>query len=361
MAWLHHSDSDENADAQPVVSPYGFQIQRPLIGDQVIPKKTFRSVLECATDHQLSALVSAEGASKTSTALDVMLDDCDDYRLFHPGFLVVACRSYEQARRKCTEFNERKGPEKSFRGAVLRSFDEVLREVLPGFRSSAERAARDGYGSEIEVVYADQSHAQLEMLNHYRHQIQCELGWRGDRRRSFDRTIRDSTVIFTTHGLVQNWFHPGGTRYWLHPRFEEWLQARNDLDYTTERLIRGQIRYETQFSWVLHDECSMGDLLSIHSRETVDCVHKLIASVPNFKTLDMTARLEAFEAYRKEAPVSFDQVLGIVETHYTDEDLITINPDVEPFGVNNSPNSPYVRIGGQQYYAKIRDWWTRNS
>jgi hypothetical protein len=260
------------------------------------------------------------------------------------------------------EFNKRKGPEKGFRGAVLRSFDEVFREVVPGFRSSAERAARDGWSSEIEAVYADPRHAQLEVLNDYRHQIQYELGWRGDRGRSFDRTILDSTVIFTTHGLVQNWFHPGGTRYWLHPRFEEWLQARNDLDYTAERLIRGRIRHETQFSWVLHDECAMADLLTIHPRETIDWAHKLIASVPNFKTLGMTARLDAFEAYRKDGgAVSFDEMLGIVEAHYTDENLITINPDVEPFGVNNSSNSPYVRIGGQQYYAGIRDWWTRNS
>jgi hypothetical protein len=109
MAWLHHSDSDESDDAHQPISPYGFQIERPLIGDQVIPRKTFGSVLTYATDHQLSAIVSAEGASKTSTVLDVMLDDRDDYRLFHPGFLVVACRSYEQAHRKCAEFNERKG------------------------------------------------------------------------------------------------------------------------------------------------------------------------------------------------------------------------------------------------------------
>jgi hypothetical protein len=361
MAWLHHSDSDQSADAESVVSPYGFQIERFPIGDQVIPKKTFRSVLECATDHQLSAIISAEGASKTSTVLDLMLDDCGDYRLFHPGFLVVACRSYEQAHRKCAEFNERKGPEKGLHGVVLRSFDEVFREIVPGFRSSTEHAARDGWSSEIEAVYADQSHPQLEVLNHYRHQIQCELGWRGGRGGSFDRTIRDSTVIFTTHGLVQNWFHQGGTRYWIHPRFEEWLHARNELDYTAERLIRGQIQYETQFSWVLHDECSIADLLTIRPRETVDWVHKLIASVPNFKTLGMMARLEAFEPYRKEAAVSFDEMLGIVEAHYTDQDLITINPDVEPFGVNNSPNSPYVRIGGQQYYARVRDWWTRNS
>jgi hypothetical protein len=291
-----------------------------------------------------------------------MLDDRDDYRLFHPGFLVVACRSYEQAHRKCAEFNERKGPEKGFRGAVLRSFDEVFREVVPGFRSSAERAARNGYSSEIEAVYADPGCAQLEVINRHRHQIQYELGWLGDRGYSFDRTIRDSTVIFTTHGLVQNWFHPGGTRYWLHPRFEEWLYARNDLDHTTERLIRGQIQHETQFSWVLHDECSVADLLTIHPRETVDWVHKLIASVPNFKTLGMMARLEAFESYRKDGgAISFGEMLSIVEAHYTDQDLITINPDLEPFGVNNSPNSPYVRIGGQQYYAKIRDWWTRNS
>jgi hypothetical protein len=263
MAWLHHSEADQSADAQPVVSPYGFQIQRVPIGDQV---------------------------------------------------------------------------------------------------SSAEHAARDGWSSEIEAVYADPRHPQLDVLNDYRRQIQYELGWRGERGGNFDRTIRDSTIIFTTHGLVQNWFHAGGTRYWLHPRFEEWLQARNDLDYTTEGLIRGQIRYETQFSWVLHDECSMADLLTIHARGTVDWVHKLIASVPDFKSLSMMARLAAFEAYRKDGgAVSFDEMLGIVEAHYTDQDLITINPDVEPFGVNNSSNSPYVRIGGQQYYAGIRDWWTRNS
>jgi hypothetical protein len=84
--------------------------------------------------------------------------------------------------------------------------------------------------------------------------------------------------------------------------------------------------------------------------------------VPNFKTLGMMARLEAFESYRKDGgAISFGEMLSIVEAHYTDQDLITINPDLEPFGVNNSPNSPYVRIGGQQYYAKIRDWWTRNS
>jgi hypothetical protein len=273
-----------------------------------------------------------------------------------------ACRSYEQAHRKCAEFSERKGPEKAFRGAVLRSFDEVFREIVPGFRSSAERAARDGCGSAIEAIYANPGHAQVELLNRYRHQIQHELGWRGDRERSFDRTTRDSTVIFTTHGLVQNWFHPGGTRYWLHPSFEEWLRARNDLDYQTEQLIRGQIQYETQLSWVLHDECSMADLLTIHPRDDVAWVHKFIASVPNFKNLSMMARLEAFDSYRKDGgALSFDEILSTAEAGYTERDLITINPDIEPFGINNSTNSPYVRIKGQQYYARIRDWWARNN
>jgi hypothetical protein len=147
MDWLHHSDMDKSADAQPVVSPYGFQIERPRIGDEVIPKKTFRSILEYATDHQLSAIVSAEGASKTSTALDVMLDDCDNYRLFHPGFLVVACRSYEQAHRKCAEFNERTGPGKGsqascyghstrFSGKLCRVFDRAP-NVPPGMDTAA--------------------------------------------------------------------------------------------------------------------------------------------------------------------------------------------------------------------------------
>ena len=54
-------------------------------------------------------------------------------------------------------------------------------------------------------------------------------------------------------------------------------------------------------------------------------------------------------------------MLTIAEARYTEQDLTTINPDEEPFGVNNSPNSPYFRIKGQQYCARIRDWWTRNS
>jgi hypothetical protein len=129
-----------------------------------------------------------------------------------------------------------------------------------------------------------------------------------------------------------------------------------------ERQIRGQIQYETQLSWVLHDECSMADLLTIHPRDDVAWVHKFIASVPNFKDLKLTGRLEAFERHpRDRGLLSFDEMLNIAEARYTEQDLITINPDVEPFGVNNSPNSPYVRIKGQQYYARIRGWWTRNS
>ena len=57
----------------------------------------------CHLIHGCTLSSPPEGASKTSTAVDVMLDDRDDYRLFHPGFLVVGCRSYDQAARKCTE------------------------------------------------------------------------------------------------------------------------------------------------------------------------------------------------------------------------------------------------------------------
>jgi len=71
----------------------------------------------------------------------------------------------------------------------------------------------------------------------------------------------------------------------------------------------------------------------------------------------LTDRFEAFERYPKDGgALSFDHMLNIAEARYTEQDLININPDVEPFGVNNSPNSPYVRIKGQQCYVRIRDW-----
>ena len=76
----------------------------------------------------------------------------------------------------------------------------------------------------------------------------------------------------------------------------------------------------------------MSDLLTIDPRDEVAWVHKFITSVPDFKNLGMTARLEAFEAYRKDGrTLSFDEMLGIAEARYTEQDLITINPDVEPF------------------------------
>ncbi len=106
----------------------------------------------------------------------------------------------------------------------------------------------------------------------------------------------------------------------------------------------------------------MADLLTIRPKEQVEWAQKFIASVPNFRDLGMMHRLEAFELYCKGGrPLSFDEMLNIMESSYTEQDLITINPDVEPFGVNNSPNSPYLKIAGQQYYARVRDWWSRNS
>ena len=59
--------------------------------------------------------------------------------------------------------------------------------------------------------------------------------------------------------------------------------------------------------------------------------------MPNFKNVGLTGRLEAFQHYRKGGgALSFDEMLRIAEARYTERDLITINPDVEPFGINNS-------------------------
>src|SRR6516225_5838157 len=81
----------------------------------------------CHLIHGCTLSSPPEGASKTSMAVDVMLDDRDDYRLFHPGFLVVGCRSYDQAARKCTESIRRAaaaaGGFRGRRGAVLQGPD----------------------------------------------------------------------------------------------------------------------------------------------------------------------------------------------------------------------------------------------
>src|SRR5215831_6963371 len=56
---------------------------------------------------------------------------------------------------------------------------------------------------------------------------------------------------------------------------------RETTSITRRNGLSVEIRGETQFSWVLHDECSIADLLTIHPREAVDWVHKFAASVPN--------------------------------------------------------------------------------
>src|SRR5438445_9793940 len=69
-----------------------------------------------------------------------------------------------------------KDPKRAFEAPCCDHSTRFFGRLCRVFRSSAERAARDGWSSQIEAVYADPRHAQLEGLNDYRRRIQFELG-----------------------------------------------------------------------------------------------------------------------------------------------------------------------------------------
>ncbi len=203
--------SDEDLDD---LSPYGFPVGRPFLGEMVDPQVGFRSVFPIATSSQLSAVVSAEGASKTREIINLMLayaeedpfvglndtalgededaeglnladavrplDDggihehnlgnpvqraglngiyehdvaeVDEHRGSQRGFLAVACRSYEQAVRSCRNFNEHIAKGTKWRGVLLRSFDDVHKEVSES-RLDLEEAARQGFRTPMEAAHS---------------------------------------------------------------------------------------------------------------------------------------------------------------------------------------------------------------
>ena len=319
--------SDEDLDD---LSPYGFPVGRPFLGEMVDPQVGFRSVFPIATSSQLSAVVSAEGASKTREIINLMLayaeedpfvglndtalgededaeglnladavrplDDggihehnlgnpvqraglngiyehdvaeVDEHRGSQRGFLAVACRSYEQAVRSCRNFNEHIAKGTKWRGVLLRSFDDVHKEVSES-RLDLEEAARQGFRTPMEAAHSVPTLAS--QLNRKRHEMQRELGWMADLRgpSTVDSDLRSTAVIFTTHRVVQNWFRRGGTRYWIHPLFESWASARREGDIDTARTLGRRIKDDTELSWVLHDEISTDDLITKHEKRQVN-------------------------------------------------------------------------------------------
>jgi hypothetical protein len=378
---------------------------------EFIIEDEMRPYLRHTLAHQLSLIASAEGIGKTKTTMQEMLESADARTvnalddLVEPppgetasqdtrspsGFLAVACRSYEQAQKKCLEFNERMASGTGFHGVVVHSFERIFQEIFLETSINREWAARQGFKTAMEAAHSDPGTAAK--LNEIRWRIQAELGWivgwaipewRTDHAR------RAGVIIFTVHAVVQNWYRQTGTRFWIHPLFERWAAARAAEDIDTTRQIAKQIKDDTQLSWVLHDEIGISDLMVQHEKAKVDAATRFVEwanqeiarandadKKKSFEKLSLPEKWELFEIWlpqrlafaastlsrsqtqqnAENSPVTFEEVLQIHEIGYTDQDLRVVEPALEPFGINNSPESPYLSIKGQQYYAKLRDWW----
>jgi hypothetical protein len=151
-----------------------------------------------------------------------------------------------------------------------------------------------------------------------------------------------------------------------------------------------QIKDDTQLSWVLHDEIGPSDLMVQHEKAKVDAVTRFVEwanqeiaranpadKKKSFDKLSLPDKWELFERWlprrlasaapllsqsqtqqnADNSPVTFEESLQIHEIGYADQDSRVVDPDLEPFGINNSPESPYLSIKGAQFYAKLRDWW----
>jgi hypothetical protein len=164
----------------------------------------------------------------------------------------------------------------------------------------------------------------------------------------------------------------------MHPLFESWAAARAEGDFIEARLIGRQIQNATKLSWVLHDEIGISDLMTKHDKQKVDLVNEFVEGVetsvtpskgetlPKFEELTLPKKLAEFKKWLRQRahrsldtspPLTFEEMLQIYEIDYSAQDLMVVDPGAEPFGINNTPDSPYLMIKGRAYYAKLRDWW----
>jgi hypothetical protein len=289
-------------------------------------------------DGRKCCIFTGEGATKTTSIMRAI----PQYDVPHEGHIIIACQSYDQAEQKCREYNEL-NTDDAYQGIVLYSLSHYVEEACEAVelaKPTSAMIAEAGFSNVLDYIYS-RGGELVEYLESRKKELWDQL--------HLDENRKKRPVWFTVHSVVQRWHLHGGTRLWLHHSYaEEYAKGKANRDMVAlYNCMAAQ--------WIIYDEVRMSDLMVQYPAQQVDRVREL-----GDKYLDLSnkQRLTVFRELGFEDK-EFDRIREIAECQFSDDDMITIQPDCERFGVKTAI-SPYENVHGNIHYAKIKNWWNDN-
>ncbi|MGM4902758.1 hypothetical protein AB8B21_27880 [Tardiphaga sp. 866_E4_N2_1] len=289
-----------------------------------------------------SLLISVEGAGKTTGHFDILaneaLDEAMDRKDDVQAFPVFAFRSIAQAEEKRAEYLRRAGGHG--RGAfVLRSFWNHYEDACRTVRAQPIQKHHFADGSPHGVmaqILTDQPDVFSE-LERVRKSMWSEAQFNGG-----------STVIMTTHSMLQSWPNSHLTRVWHHADFDP-LNRNQDCE---------GLRSQFKFLRIVHDELEIDEIVDVLPEKLFDHLRDVHAQYPNWRNLPRRERYQIFQNREKfdRCPSTFDEYNAAMYIDLDKLEEVKVDFDKIPFGVEHTAGAIYKKAHGDRYYLGVRSW-----
>ena len=260
------------------------------------------------------------------------------------GFIVLACKSYQQVYEKAVEFGSI--PNAPQRVVILKSVTKLYKQALRSFDGASaitrQEAGQNGHRSLIHAIKADQPDVYDKM---------CKLRddiWRNEAGMvQFDRC---ATVVMV-HDVIKTWSHSLYSKAFLNPAFPDDFNA-DDIS---------QCAKEMSVSRVIFDEVDVRDLVDVVSEDHqrfVDRVHK--ACTGSWSEVSLKDRVSAYQKIAntfKYVPVSYDRCDAILRLDLTPKDKVRLQSANFPFGHGTEEANIYNDIDNQVHFVAPLRWY----
>ncbi|MEQ8862811.1 MAG: hypothetical protein RIC54_05315 [Thalassobaculum sp.] len=264
-------------------------------------------------------------------------DDEEPLRTLN-GFMVFACRSYDQALQKAKEFNQiHRGEGNPYRSVVLKSSSQLYKEAC-AICSEPERSisdiARLGHQSYREGIEVEQPSVYSMMLGMVDDQWKDASG----AMLPFDYV---KTVIFTSQAVVMNWGAEQANAF---------LLPAHGIDSD----------YGLVFSHVVFDEATVDDFVAFDHASDVEFARGYAQHLNSVDEPSLRDKLDAYEKACRDSNGNtehpdFEQTMRIHNEGYARRHTVTVDPSVAPFG-SASDVDMYASCEGLEYYVKPKSW-----
>lgn len=319
-------------------------------------------------------IVSVEGGGKTTAAIrdagkfrldDMLTNHFAGEGLVAPdnGFQVVCASSYKQAEEHYEAYLEWWRQQTDHASVelpapvLIRSFSELYKKYCAQHELSPityAQALRMGFNSQVEAVASKQS-AVFNALSELRDASWIVPGKNGSTTCGFQHST--SVILFTSHDMAQNFNQPSVSKAWLHPDFDQ--TALQDSGKWSDLALQFRL-YR-----VIHDEVSLNDLVDVAREEDVETAKQFRQSVKacsgaDWSKVNQSQRYRIFSEHGSDASkaLGFHELCRIINAGFTSDDVVPVDFDANPFGINNSDDAMYRSTHGSTYYVKARNWWT---